>query len=299
MVTLRDVERDRDYVVVGLEGEFAGERLTEGVRETLEEHYVDDGVGRIRVDLHEVRFIDLEGVAALLSLRRESQERGKRVHHRAGPGAGSAEARGDRRAGPARAWGLTGRPRRGPNPRWVGSGQGKEDLEMTSELRAAYPNMERARRAIDALERAGVDGGHIALAGDTAEEAATDTDTRVPDERVTRRVGKRAIIGALAGAVVGTVVGLLLGVALSGGALWGAVMGGFLVGGTVGGILGGVSSLDMSEAWELTQHPARGGPVHVSVHSEDPDELARAEEALLGESPISIHPERVRPGETG
>jgi anti-anti-sigma factor len=78
MFSCRVVERDRDYVVVGLEGEFAGERLTEGVRETLEEHYVDDGVGRIRVDLHEVRFIDLEGVAALLSLRRESQERGKR-----------------------------------------------------------------------------------------------------------------------------------------------------------------------------------------------------------------------------
>jgi hypothetical protein len=172
---------------------------------------------------------------------------------------------------------------------------------MTSELRAAYPNMERARRAIDALERAGVDGGQIALAGDTAQEAATDTDTRVPDEKVTRRVGKRAVVGALAGAVVGTVVGLLLGAALSGGggALWAAAMGGFLVGGTVGGILGGVSSLDMSEAWELTQHPARSGPVHVSVHSDDPDELARAKEALLGESPISIHPERVRPGETG
>jgi len=77
MFACRVIEREDDYVVVGLDGEFAGERLTENVRETLQEHYVDDGVRRIRVDLHDVLFIDLEGVAALLSLRRESQERGK------------------------------------------------------------------------------------------------------------------------------------------------------------------------------------------------------------------------------
>jgi anti-anti-sigma factor len=78
MFACRVIERDRDYVIVQLDGEFAGERLTENVRETLEEHYVDDGVRRIRVDLQPLQFIDLEGVAALLSLRRESKERGKR-----------------------------------------------------------------------------------------------------------------------------------------------------------------------------------------------------------------------------
>jgi anti-anti-sigma factor len=77
MFACRVLEREDDYVVVELEGDFAGERLTEGVRETLEDHYVDDGVRRIRLDLQPLRFIDLEGVAALLALRRESKERGK------------------------------------------------------------------------------------------------------------------------------------------------------------------------------------------------------------------------------
>jgi anti-anti-sigma factor len=78
MFDCRVVERERDYVVVQLDGDFAGERLTEGVRETLEDHYVDDGVLRIRIDLQSLRFIDLEGVAALLALRKESKEKGKR-----------------------------------------------------------------------------------------------------------------------------------------------------------------------------------------------------------------------------
>jgi anti-anti-sigma factor len=73
----RILNRADDYVVVGLKGDFAGERLTESVRERLEEHYVDDGVRRIRLNLGELRFIDLEGVAALLELRRESDERRK------------------------------------------------------------------------------------------------------------------------------------------------------------------------------------------------------------------------------
>lgn len=78
MFACRVTERENDYVIVQLDGEFAGERLTESVREALEEHYIDDGVRRIRLDLESLRFIDLEGVAALLSLKRESRERGKR-----------------------------------------------------------------------------------------------------------------------------------------------------------------------------------------------------------------------------
>jgi anti-anti-sigma factor len=77
MFACRVIERENDYVIVQLDGEFAGERLTDRVREALEEHYVDDGVRRIRLDLGSLRFIDLEGVAALLSLRKESTERGK------------------------------------------------------------------------------------------------------------------------------------------------------------------------------------------------------------------------------
>lgn len=160
---------------------------------------------------------------------------------------------------------------------------------MATQLRAAYPSMDRARQAIDSLERGGVDGGSIHLGGRPAAEAATDVDTRGPDARVTRLVSKRIVIAAVAGSLVGGLAGLLLGLALSTDAgLWAATIGGIVVGGGVGGVIGGVSSVDMSRAWELTQHRVGDGPVYVTVDSTDPEVLRRAEEALKGEEPIRL-----------
>jgi hypothetical protein len=160
---------------------------------------------------------------------------------------------------------------------------------MATELRAAFPSMERARRAIDSLERAGVDGGHIHLAGRPAAEAAVDTDTRGPDARVTRLVTKRTARMAVAGSLVGGVGGVLLGFGLSGDAgLWAGAIGGVVAGGAVGGVIGAYSSVDMSPAWELTQHPVDGGLVYVTVQADSPDEVQRAEEALKGEEPVRL-----------
>jgi hypothetical protein len=54
-------ERAGDYVVLRLEGELIGDPTVERLHESLEEHYVDDGVALIRVDLRSVDFISLEG----------------------------------------------------------------------------------------------------------------------------------------------------------------------------------------------------------------------------------------------
>ena len=51
--------------VVQLAGELTGEPSTEELEEWLEEHFVDDGVRTIRIDLSGVTQIDLEGVSAL------------------------------------------------------------------------------------------------------------------------------------------------------------------------------------------------------------------------------------------
>jgi anti-anti-sigma regulatory factor len=61
-----------------LRGTLVGEVPVEEFTRALEEHYVDDGVKEIVVDLSDVTELSLEGVAHLLQLRGESQDRGKR-----------------------------------------------------------------------------------------------------------------------------------------------------------------------------------------------------------------------------
>jgi anti-anti-sigma factor len=67
-----------DFVLLKLRGELLGDLPARRLHEALENHYVDDGVSVIKVDLSEVERISLEGVAVLVDLWRESQRRGKR-----------------------------------------------------------------------------------------------------------------------------------------------------------------------------------------------------------------------------
>ena len=72
------MERQGDWVVLQLSGELAGRLMTDRLRETLEDHYVDDGVRVIKVDISPLSFMDSYGVATLVALLKESHERGKR-----------------------------------------------------------------------------------------------------------------------------------------------------------------------------------------------------------------------------
>lgn len=78
MVQYRIADRTEDSVLLQLSGELAHHFRTEPLRRALEEHFVDDGVKLIRVDLAPVTFMDSYGVATLMSLLKESQERGKK-----------------------------------------------------------------------------------------------------------------------------------------------------------------------------------------------------------------------------
>jgi anti-anti-sigma factor len=78
MVDYGIADRTEDFVVVRLRGELAGEYWTDVIGDALEDHYVDDGVRVIRVDLSEVTFMDNFGVATLVGLHRRSMDRGKR-----------------------------------------------------------------------------------------------------------------------------------------------------------------------------------------------------------------------------
>ena len=78
MLDYETVEREGDSVLLRVRGELAGRLWTERLQESLEDHYVDDGVKLIRLDLSGVSFLDNYGVATLVALHRESRERGKR-----------------------------------------------------------------------------------------------------------------------------------------------------------------------------------------------------------------------------
>lgn len=74
----RVLEKRGDHVVVQLTGEMSGQLWTEHLRHALHDHFVDDGVRLIRIDVSPISFMDSYGVATLVSLRRDSEERGKR-----------------------------------------------------------------------------------------------------------------------------------------------------------------------------------------------------------------------------
>jgi anti-anti-sigma factor len=58
-------------VVVALQGELTREGHLDHFRSTIADRWDDDAVREIRVDLSETTAIDLQGLGALLALRRE------------------------------------------------------------------------------------------------------------------------------------------------------------------------------------------------------------------------------------
>lgn len=66
-------------VTVALRGAMTGEDWATRMTEFLDEHYVQDGVSVIALDLSQVRAIDLEGVGALVASARSAEERSKRL----------------------------------------------------------------------------------------------------------------------------------------------------------------------------------------------------------------------------
>ena len=77
MPTLRSSQKQGDQGIVQLEGELTEGPSLDSLEGWLEEHFVDDGVRTIRVDVSRVTRIDLEGIAALGLLAAEAINRHK------------------------------------------------------------------------------------------------------------------------------------------------------------------------------------------------------------------------------
>src|SRR5438270_6011315 len=158
---------------------------------------------------------------------------------------------------------------------------------------ATYSDMPAARKAFDALERAGVDGDDISLLGPHADAAAAEQETRERDAHlvgdVTGKSLKGGAIGSIAGAVAGTVAFVIPGVGPAiGTGIWVATLGGAVAGGAVGGVAGGVSAIDQSEDWELTYDDVRDGKVLVVTHAEDDADADRQEKVLEAHAPEKV-----------
>lgn len=165
---------------------------------------------------------------------------------------------------------------------------------------ATYDDPEKAKEAIVALERAGIDGTHIsALAlddpdstepGDESTMGATvRQDSEVLSE-VGSDVGRGAAIGAVAGALGGTAIAIAIpgvGAALGAGIL--AVTAGGAVAGTgVGGFAGAVSGTPASPGWEQALLDLDEGRIVVGVHNDDRAVFDSAADVLGDSGAMSV-----------
>jgi outer membrane lipoprotein SlyB len=158
---------------------------------------------------------------------------------------------------------------------------------------ATYEDMVSARRAITALERAGVDGDDISLLGRRADVVAHEQDTRERDAHLTgdvaKKVGEGGALGTVAGALAGTVAFAIPGIGPGIGAgIWAATLGGAIAGGAVGGVAGGVSAIPQTEDWELTYDDVRDGKILVVTHAGNEAHADKQAKVLQAHDPVKL-----------
>jgi hypothetical protein len=159
---------------------------------------------------------------------------------------------------------------------------------MARDVTAIYTDAAHARAAIVALERAGVEAGHIQLEGYEARPRPSEADLRHTDMDATGYMGRRigtgafigAAIGALIGAGAGALVAALTGFSVGAAVVVGALGGGCIVGAVLGGFFGGEVSLPVDNEDFATTFEEPDVPVRLRVRVTDDGELERVEQAF-------------------
>ncbi len=164
---------------------------------------------------------------------------------------------------------------------------------------ATYRDMETARAALTALERAGIDAARVSLLTRSGEDASehsvpTGVEQRQVDLEMAGDVGKRAAVGAGAGGAAGAALGVAsalvipgLGPALGVGLL-ALAAGGAWGGGIAGGLLAAFTGQPASQAWQSTFEAVKEGQVAVAAHVDDRPTLENAAEALRALEPTNL-----------
>lgn len=170
------------------------------------------------------------------------------------------------------------------------------------QVSADFDSMAHARAAMTKLERAGVDGGSITLAGAAARALRQAPDIPERDAGAARSWLRLSVGGAATGAVLGALAGALIGYLLFGFEDRGfliTTLGMAVVGLAIGGLVTPIASLPLTPQYDRTFQESIPGQVRVTVHSDDRDTLRRvaevladAEGAIHGRLPSSRAPQR-------
>jgi serine/threonine-protein kinase RsbW len=75
----RAAERNAGLVVIELRGTLIGRLWAQRLQDLLEEHFIDDGVNEIRVDVSLLDAVDDDGITTLSDLVGVAEKRGKRL----------------------------------------------------------------------------------------------------------------------------------------------------------------------------------------------------------------------------
>jgi hypothetical protein len=158
---------------------------------------------------------------------------------------------------------------------------------------AAYENMGAAKKAIDALQLAGIEAAEYSLLGATVAESESHVDkasVHEGDARITNDWLRRAVlwggVGALVGAIAGMILAAIPGVPLN---FWYWLIFGIIVGGTMGGFVGVMYRIDAGANADAPYRPMSNRHVLLGVISQDPKRVERAEGILNRGNPLSLH----------
>jgi hypothetical protein len=161
----------------------------------------------------------------------------------------------------------------------------------------AFPDMESARQAIEALGTSGIDGNDISLTGPAARETAERDEMREGETKLIRHVLLHAATKAAIGAVIGAVLGVVIGVVIALPAMdadnslaniLGCAAFGAFIGSIPGALIGYVSSLQPAQPWILTFQESASGAAIVGVHTEHKDQADTAID-ILRERSRNVH----------
>ncbi len=171
------------------------------------------------------------------------------------------------------------------------------------DVAARFPDLDRARAAIEALENSGVDGDDIKLLGPAAQQAATEPTKTAADSRAVTHVFWRVTRASVIWGAVGVLVGLAVGALV----LWAfgswdtpawllvfAILGAFLMS-TVGAMIGAERSISDSDAWTATFQNVGDGAVWVAVRAREPGVVERARRTLERAEPVDLRVARAEP----
>ncbi len=161
-----------------------------------------------------------------------------------------------------------------------------EDVRARHNVVAAVADLDQARTLIESLGKHRIEGTNISLLGAYRPAPGDDVDPAAEDDPATSAAkgsAAGAVIGAGLGAATATVLAIPgVGPVIAGG-LWA------VLGGTAGAIVGAANKIALADAWEHTFEAVRSGNFAVGVHSDDPEDVERAEHVMMNAGPLAIN----------